>query len=295
MRMKRIINYQNGFEVINTLIMLAVCFVTLYPLWYILINSLNESQDAMRGGIYWLPRLFSLQSYKVVFSDLSILNSFKVTILRTIFATILNVFFTSMVAYAISKKYLIGRKIYVAIGTVTLFFSGGLIPYFLLIKSLGLYDNFLVYILPGMFNFFNLIIFQSFFRELPASLEESAKIDGANDFKIFIRIILPLSKPVLATIALFVAVSNWNDYFMGVLFTNKESLLPIQTFLYRIISQTGSNQMLSALPSGQKMNSVTSESIKLATMVVTTLPIVFVYPFVQKYFAKGLILGSIKG
>ncbi|WP_271629021.1 carbohydrate ABC transporter permease [Caldicellulosiruptor sp. DIB 104C] len=283
------------FDIFNITLMLIICFVTLYPIWYIIVYSFNDGKDAMLGGIYFWPRKFTLDNYITVFSNSDITTAFMVTIARTVITTTLHVFFTAMVAYAFMKKELIGRKIYMTMGTITLFFGGGLIPYFLLIKSLGLYNNFLVYVIPGMFNFYNLIIFQAFFRELPVELEESAKIDGANDFTIFTRVILPLSTPVLATIALFVGVYNWNDYFMGVIFINNPKLQPIQTFLYKVIAETTSNQMLANAPGGIMTRNVTSQSIKMATMVVTTLPIVCVYPFLQKYFVNGLLIGAIKG
>ncbi|AZT91515.1 carbohydrate ABC transporter permease [Caldicellulosiruptor changbaiensis] len=283
------------FNVFNVTLMLIICFLTLYPVWYIIVYSFNEGKDAMLGGIYFWPRKFTLDNYKTVFSNSDITTAFMVTVARTVITTTLHVFFTAMVAYAFLRKELMGRKIYMAMGTITLFFGGGLIPYFLLIKSLGLYNTFWVYVIPGMFNFYNLIIFQAFFRELPIELEESAKIDGANDFVIFTRIILPLSTPVLATIALFVGVYNWNDYFMGVIFINNPKLQPIQTFLYKVIAQVTSNQMLAYAPGGIATRNVTSQSLKMATMVITTLPIVCVYPFLQKYFVKGLLIGAIKG
>ena len=200
-----------------------------------------------------------------------------------------------MVAYALSKKHILGNKVYMIIGTITMFFGGGLIPTFILYKNIGLYDNFLVYVIPSMFNFYNMIIFMSFFRELPVGLEESAKLDGANDLIIFFRIILPLSMPVVATIALFNGVWQWNDYFTGVMFINKAELQPIQTFLYRIVASASASKAVVSLPAGISAQQVSSQSVRLATMVVTTLPIVCVYPFLQKYFVKGMLIGSIKG
>lgn len=284
------------FEAMIIVLMVFVCFVTLYPVWYTIVISLNEGRDAMMGGIFLWPRVFSLQSYQTVFRNADIIKGFGVTTARTIIATLLSVLFTAMVSYGMSKKELIGRKFYLTIGTITLFFSGGLIPYFILIKNLGLIDNFLVYVIPAMFNFYNLIIFNAFFKELPGELEESAKIDGADDFTIFTRVILPLSKPILATMALFNGVYHWNDYFMGVIFMiRRTDLQPIQTFLYRVIAETTSNQMLYSAPGGIQNTRVTSESIRMATMVVTTLPIICVYPFLQKYFVKGMLVGSLKG
>ena len=181
-----------------------------------------------------------------------------------------------------------------AVGTVTVFVSGGLIPGFLLYKNMGLLNNFWIYILPAAFNFFNLIIFCNFFSEIPGALEESAKIDGANDWTIFGRIILPLSKPVLATIALFAGVGQWNDYFGGLMYmTNRTDLEPVQTYLYRLVAQAQSSQMATAA-SNIVAADTTSTSIKLAAMVVTTLPICCVYPFLQKYFVAGVMVGAVK-
>lgn len=281
------------FDTVNIVLMLLVCFLTLYPIWYVLVNSLNEGADAMRGGIYWWPRVLSLGNYRAVFENSGIMTAMFVTVCKTLIGTVVHVLFTAMVAYALSRKELIGGRIYLLIGTFTMFFSGGLIPSFLLIRQLGLLDSFWVYIIPAMFSFFNLIIFMSFFREIPDALEEAAKIDGANDLRIFVRIILPLSMPVLATIALFQGVLQWNDYFTGMIYINNPDLQPIQTYLYKIIAQSSSNQM--AADAGIVNKTVTSQSIKLATMVITTLPIVVVYLFLQKYFVQGMMIGSVKG
>ncbi|MGF7029617.1 putative aldouronate transport system permease protein [Paenibacillus mucilaginosus] len=282
------------FDGFNVLLMLLVCSITVYPIWYVLVNSFNDGADAMRGGIYFWPRVFSLESYEAVLANSGIMKAMGVTVAKTVIGTLAHVFFTAMVAYAFSRRELIGRRLYMFLGTVTMFFSGGLIPTYLLIRDLGLLDSFWVYIIPAMFNFFDLIIFLAFFREIPAGLEEAAKIDGANDFRIFYGIVLPVSMPVVATIALFHGVYQWNDYFTGMIYINNLELQPIQTYLYRVVAQASSNQMMAAAPGGITKN-VTSQSIKLATMVVTTLPIVFVYPFLQKYFVKGFMIGSIKG
>lgn len=283
------------FDLINTIGMILICFITLYPIWYVLVNSLNEGTDAMRGGIYWWPRVFSIENFKAVFESAGIMTAMGVTVAKTAVGTVAHVFFTAMVAYAFSRRGLIGGKIYILLGTITLFFGGGLIPTFLLVRDLHLLDNFLVYIIPFLFSFFDLIIFMTFFREIPEGLEEAARIDGANDWSIFLRIVLPVSMPVIATIALFHGVWQWNDYFTGMIYINNTDLQPIQTYLYRVVAQSSSNQMMVAVQGSAGTQTVTSQSIKLATMVVTTLPIVFVYPFLQKYFVKGMMIGSIKG
>jgi len=283
------------FDNLNVTVMLVICFATLYPIWYVLVNSFNDGTDAMTGGhIYWIPRKFSLENYATVFNNAGIMTAMGITVAKTLIGTVIHVFFTAMVAYALSRRELVFRNIYMVMGTVTLFFSAPLIPNYLWLRDLGLLDTFGVYIYPAMFSFFDLIIFLAFFREIPEGLEEAAKIDGANDFTIFVRIVLPVSLPVVATIALFHGVWQWNDYFTGLLYTNNDKLQPIQTFLYRIIAQSSSNQIVGAT-GGAINRTVTSQSIKLATMVITTLPIVLAYPFLQKYFVKGLMIGSLKG
>lgn len=284
-----------AFDYANVIAMLIICFATLYPVWYVLVNSFNDGTDAMTGGqIYWIPRQFSLENYVTVFENAGIMTAMGITVAKTLIGTVVHVFFTAMVAYALSRKELIFRNVYMIMGTITLFFSAPLIPNYLWLRDLGLLDTFGVYIYPAMFSFFDLIIFLAFFREIPEGLEEAAKIDGANDFSIFVRIVLPVSLPVVATISLFHGVWQWNDYFTGLLYTNKADLQPIQTFLYRVIAQSSSNQIVGAT-GGAINRTVTSQSIKLATMVITTFPIVVAYPFLQRYFVKGMMIGSIKG
>ena len=191
--MKKLSNKIELFTIFNTLLMLTICFVTIYPIWYTVVLSFNDANDTQLGGIYWWPRVFSIDSYAAVFQSSGVLTGFFISLLRTAIGTVTAIFFTAMTAYAYTKKKLIGRNIYLAMGTFTMFFSGGLIPGFLLFKNLGLLDNFLVYIIPTAFNFFNLIIFMSFFRGVPESLEESALLDGANELRTFMQIILPLS------------------------------------------------------------------------------------------------------
>ena len=286
-----------AFDSVNIAFMIFIFFITLYPFWYVFIVSFNEGKDAARGGLYFLPRIFSLDNYKAVFQNRYLVNAFIVTIAKTLVGTTLHVFFTGIVAYTLSQRELMFRKFYMIFGTITMFFSGGLIPYFILIRNIGLYNSFWVYIFPAMFSFWNMIIMMTFFRELPSELSESAKIDGAGFLKTFWSIILPVSKPILATIALFAGVSQWNDFFTGVLFTTKKELLPIQTVLYKIVAENSAATMLSqvTLPDIVAQRKITSESIKLATMVVSTVPIICVYPFLQKYFVKGVMIGSVKG
>ncbi|HEY4391065.1 MAG TPA: carbohydrate ABC transporter permease [Paenibacillus sp.] len=284
-----------AFDILNNIGMLLICFVTLYPIWYVLINAFNDGKDAMLGGIYWWPRMFSLENFKAVFASSGIMTAMLLTVAKTLLGVVAHVFFTAMVAYAFSRRELIFGRFYIFLGTVTMIFSGGLIPTYLLIRDLHMLDTFTVFIIPVLFSFFDLIIFMTFFREIPDGLDEAARIDGANDWTIFLRVVLPVSMPVIATIALFHGVYQWNDYFTGIIYINKESLQPIQTFLYRVVAQSSSNIMTTAVQGSAVTKTVTSQSVKLATMVVTTLPIVFAYPFLQRYFVKGMMIGSIKG
>lgn len=285
------------FDGFNLIFMLFFSFAILYPLWYTFIYAINEGKDSMLGGLYWLPRKFTPENFQAVLRDSSIMTSFLVTAAKTLIGTSLAVFVTAMYAFILTKKNLIFRKVYMTAGMITLFFGGGLIPTFLVIKRLGLVDNFLVFILPSLMWFYYSIIFMSFFRGIPDALEESAKIDGANDLLIFLRIILPLSKPAIATIALFIGVWHWNDYFTGVIYiTRKQYLLPIQTFLYKMIAQSDISQMGgSASIIEETFKTTTSKSLQMATMFVTTTPIIIIYPLLQKYFVKGMLIGAVKG
>ena len=285
------------FHFFNNFVMFLLLFITLYPFWYTFAISFNDGTDALRGGIYFWPRVFTLDNYRAVFQNRNLINGFIVSISRTVVGTFVFVLFTGMVAFAMSKNYLKFRKLYMTIGVITLFFSGGLIPYFLLIRDLGLRNNFLVYIIPNMFGFWNMVIMMTFFKQLPSELSESAEIDGAGDVRIFLSIILPLSKPILATMALFHGVFQWNEFFSAVLFIDSQALLPIQTILFRIVAEAEAHTMLAQvnLPDIVAQRRLTSQSVTLATMVVTTVPIILVYPFLQKYFVKGMLIGSVKG
>jgi len=291
---------ENFFSTIIHSIIIIYTFIVLYPFLYCVVLSFNDGRDAIMGGIYFWPRIFTLDNYAYVFSNPDILVAARTSILRTITGIVCALFVTSMAGYVLSKSFLLFRKFYMIYLLITMFFSGGLIPYILVIRSLGLYNNFFVYVLPVMFSVWNSILFMAFFRSLPDSLEESAKIDGANDFFIFIRIVLPLSKPVLATIALFVGVGQWNAWFDTMLFTQQSPHLEtLSHILMKMINaQRFIDEMINTRDLGvgvQTAMGMTSTSLRLATMVVTAFPIIVLYPFLQKYFVKGVMIGSIKG
>lgn len=283
-----------AFEIGNTLLMLAVCFLTLYPMWFVLVNSLNSPDQASLGTVNWFPSELSLASYSVAFNDKTLMNGFYITTMRTVIGTVVHVLFTAIIAYGISKTHLIGRKLYLKISLITMLFSGGLIPSFILMTKLGLYDSFWVFILPSMYTFFNMVIFMSFFRTIPDSLEESAKVDGASDYGVLFRIVLPNSMAVIATIALFSAVYHWNDYYQGVIYIHSQELLPLQTMLYKIIAEN-SMSFMQQQAMAQFGARLPGNSIKFASMMVATLPILIFYPFIQRYLVKGVMIGAIKG
>ncbi len=286
------------FDYFNIPLMILMMFVMVYPFWYTLVGSLNEGMDYIRGGVYWWPRKFTLYNYKAVFMDTRILQAFWITICKCVVGTVTSLLFTSLVSYAITRPNLKYKKFYIPFMMVTMFFNGGLIPYFILIKSLHLYDTFWVYIIPTLFSVYYLIIIQSFMRELPNSLVESAKIDGASEYRIFFQLIIPLSKPVLATIALFTMVNHWNTYFDSMMYTNSQWLQTIQLFLKKIITDPSVARSLSSAAAAavpDQAVKLTPQTIKLATMIVTAVPIIMTYPFLQKYFVKGFTMGAVKG
>lgn len=279
------------FNTANVIFMVFFLAIIALPLWNIVALSFNDATDAARGGIYFWPREFSLESYYTVFEDSAIYKAFVISVAKTVIGVVLHTALTAMVAYGMSCRNLMGRKIYMNMGILTMFVSGGMIPTFLLFKELGLLNNFWVYIIPVLFSFYDMVILMNFFRSIPFSLEESAMMDGANPFIIFVKIILPLSLPVLATIALFHGVFQWNDYMTANIYVDDRSLYPLQMLLFRIVSEN----LSPAVATGTNVvRNTTSQSLQLATMVVTTVPVVVIYPFLQKYFIQGMTLGSVK-
>lgn len=292
------LNRNTAFDWVNYGIMVLMMLVTLYPFWYCVVGSFNEGLDYMRGGVFLWPRAFTTANYKAVFVEKSILQAFQVTILKCLVGTVTHLLVTAMISYSITRSKLKFKKFYIPFIMLTMFFSGGMIPYFILINDLHLYDSFWVYIIPTMFSAYNMIIMQSFMRELPNELIESAKIDGASEYRIFFQIILPLSKPVLATIALFTLVNHWNSYFDSMMYTNSPQLQTIQLFLKKVITDPAAAKGLGAAATAvipTAAMKITPQVVKLATMVVTALPILCSYPFLQKYFVKGVTMGAVKG
>lgn len=278
------------FDFINNFVLVLIAVIIVVPLWNIVVSSFSSGRALAEGGYIFLPKEFSLENYHTVLRDSSIWAAYVISVAKTLIGVVTHVFFCSMVAYGLSKRDLRGRKFYTAMGVITMFFSGGMIPTYLLMKQLGLLDNFMVYILPQLFSYYDVVILMNFFRQVPSSLEESAKMDGAGVWKVFLRIIMPLSKPALATIALFNGVYQWNDFMTAKLYITDKSLYPVQMKLYEIIVQ----QQTQSMNVGSFVMETTTKGVQLATIVITTVPIVIVYPLLQKHFVSGMMLGAVK-
>ncbi|MEC0270332.1 carbohydrate ABC transporter permease [Paenibacillus anseongense] len=287
------------FNTLNGFFMLFLVIVTLYPFLHTLTVSFNEGNDTLRGGLYLWPRIWSLQNYRAIFISGTIYHAAWISVARTVTLTVLGVFLTSMLAYTLAQPHYLFRKIIGVLFVLTMYFNAGLIPNYFLIKQLGLLNNFWVYILPGMVSAFNLIVIRTYIKSLPGSLVESAKIDGAGDFTIFLRIIFPLCTPVLATIALFIAVGSWNSWFDTFLYASSD--IKLSTLQYEMMKLLGSTMssnsdpaLLNGVNTGQSKGMVTPASVRAAITIVTAVPILLVYPFLQRFFVVGLNLGSVK-
>ncbi|WP_054956920.1 carbohydrate ABC transporter permease [Paenibacillus dakarensis] len=285
------------FDTANYTFMAIVMIVTLYPFLNVLAISLNDSVDTVRGGIYIWPRQFTLENYAQIFKYEGLLTGAKITLLRTAIGTLLGLLSGTMLGYVLSRVDFQGRKFMSVFLALTMYFSGGMIPIFILIRDMHMMNSFLVYVIPGMVSAFNVFVIRSFIDGLPYSLQESAKLDGANDFKIYYKIILPLCSPVIATIALFLAVGQWNSWFDTYLYNGSAPhLTTLQYELMKVLQSTtqGAGGKVAGQNIAEQIKQVSPESIKMAITIVVTVPILLVYPFLQKYFVKGMTLGAVK-
>ena len=288
------------------LCMLIVIFAVMYPLLNALAISFNHADDTARGGITLWPRVFAYESYRSIMTNPLIWNAYFITVARTSIGTVTALFSTGIISYGLAHSKLVGRKVYSIICLIPMYFTGGIIPFFMMIRSMGLFNNFWVYIIPMQIGLFNIILMRTFFQGLPESVEESAMMDGANYLTVFFRIIIPISTPIIATIALFVGVNHWNDWFYGNVFITRAELRPMQNVLLRVIGEASFAEQMAALAGqGGGMDAALSaanrgrpvnvRSVTMATMFVTIAPVLAVYPFLQRFFIKGIMVGSIKG
>lgn len=283
----------------STVIIILSFFVILmiFPFLNILAVSLNNAADSLKGGITIYPREFTFANYKAVFSTDNISNAYGVTIFRTVVGTMLSLFFNAITAYALSKKLKIRRPL-LAFLVFTMLFSGGIVPTYMLYRQLGILNKLWVYVIPGIYSVFNLLIFRTFFEGIPAEMEESAKLDGASELRTLWNIILPLSGPVFATLALFVGIGHWNDWFVGEFFIHSVKLQTLQNYLLKILQENASANTMEKyrqVSKGTNATQVSPESIRMAVLMIATIPIMCVYPFLQKHFVKGVLIGAVKG
>lgn len=280
------------FDIINVFLLIVASIAIIYPFYNSILISLVSQKEYVTTPFMLWPKSITLDSYKFIFSYTTLMNGFFVTSVIVVFGVVYNMFLTLTMGYALSKKNYPGQKFFVGLIVFTMYFGGGLIPFYLLVKDLHLINNIAAMIIPTGINTFYMIIIMNFFRSLPQSLEESAKVDGANELVILFKIMLPLSLPILATFFLFYSVDRWNEWWFGMLFIKSSSKQPLQLVLRSMISTI-------TLPMGEGASSTLArnmfqDGVKMASVIVTIVPIMILYPFLQKYFMKGIMIGAIK-
>ena len=280
------------FSVVNAIVLVLVMVVTLYPFVNILAQSFSSEAFITTGQVNLVPRGFNLDTYGTVMGDSLFWTNYKNTVIYTVVATIIAMVLTTTFAYAISKKHLRGRNVFIGLAVFTMFFNGGLIPNYVLINELGMTNTIWAIVIPNAISVFNLLVMKSFFENMPEELEEAAAIDGLSTYGTLLRIVLPLSKAVIATMVLFYAVSFWNSWFTAFLYLDDAELYPVTVYLRNLIAGVTT---ASSLGAGGEGAGQVAANIQSVTMVLTVLPIVLLYPFVQKYFVSGIMLGSVKG
>ena len=287
------------YDAIVMLCILLLLLLILYPLWFVIIASFSNSSEVMKGNVIFWVKDFSVEAYEKVLSDPKILSGYRNTIIYTVVGTLINLAGPIAIAYPLSRRDFVGRKTISVILTFTMFFSGGLIPTYLVYKQIGLINSPWVMMLPGMVNVYNMIVMRSFFESLPYEMHEAAFIDGCGNIQILVSIVLPLSLPIVAVMLIFYGVSHWNEYFNALVFISDQELKPLQLILRDslITSTARVSSMMSggAANSGEMDRIRTAESIKYAVAIVSTLPVLCLYPFLQKHFSKGVMIGAIKG
>ena len=288
-----------GGRIGNTLIGIFLGLMvisTIYPFWHVIMYSLSDSHASMSGGIFLWPRDFSLLSYQQLLSTKQLYVCYRNSILKTVVGTVISLVLTALTAYPLSLKRFKGRNAFSMLIFFTMLFNGGMIPTYLLIKDLHLLDSFWVYVLPGAMSAYNLFILRNFFQSIPPSLEESAHLDGANPFQVLFQIVLPLSLPALAALAMFYGVGLWNGYMDNVLYVNDQNLQLLQNYLRQLIAAAGAKSgTMSEMSNIGAASRLTEETVKMTVIAVSVIPVLIVYPFLQKYYTKGVMVGSVKG
>lgn len=284
------------FDIINYILLAIVLTIVLYPLIFVAVASISNPAAVVKGEVWLLPKEINFTGYEKVFANKEILNGYMNTILYTVVGTIVNVGMTILAAYPLSRKDFRGRNIFTALFVFTMFFSGGLIPTYLIVKDLGMTNTMWALIIPNAVAVWNIIIMRTFFQQsIPFEIQESAQMDGCGNFKILLRIILPLSMPILAVMTLFYSVAHWNSFFSALIYLTERDKYPLQLFLREILIQSNMQDMIQTSEESLAKTIMEAESIKYALVIVANLPILMLYPFLQRYFVKGMVIGAIKG
>ncbi|MFD0677710.1 MULTISPECIES: carbohydrate ABC transporter permease [unclassified Paenibacillus] len=283
------------FDSFNVFILILLMFITLYPIYYIFIVSISDGNLVTRGLITWIPLDITFDAYKIVFKNPDIWQAYGNTLLYTTVGTTINVFMTALCAYPLSRKDFYGRNLFIFMVAITMFISGGLIPLYLVVQQLGLIDTMWALVLPPAISAFNMIIMKTYFEGIPMALQESAYLDGANEIQVLIKIILPLSLPVMATMVLFYAVHHWNSFFPALIYLNDSDKFPVQVLLRNIVIAGEFADQTADIGSASSNFRVVATNYKFAVIIITILPILIVYPYLQKYFVKGAMIGALKG
>lgn len=285
-----------AFDIVNGFLLVLITVIVLYPLIYVVSASFSDPMKVLNGEIILLPKGINLDAYKKVFADNEIISGYWNTILYTLVGTAVNVILSIITAYPLSRKDLRGGNIFMGLFTFTMFFSGGLVPTYLIIRDLGLIDNFWVMVLPGAISIYNVIIMRTYFQSsIPFELQESAMLDGCSNWRILWVIILPLSMPIIAVMVLFYGVGHWNSYFDALIYLRDQAKYPLQLVLRKILVQNQMQQLMNSASESIAQQQVLAEGIKYATIVVASVPVLIIYPFLQRYFVKGVMIGAIKG
>ena len=282
------------FSTLNYAFFVLISLVMLFPLWNVIVISLTDYREYVMNPLMLFPKQISWEAYNYIFSNNELLLALRVSVLTTLSGTAISMAVSVACAYALSKRHMPGRNLFLTLILFTMFFNGGIIPNFLLIKDLGMYETFWALILPNAINTWYLIIMKNYFANLPEALEESARIDGANDLIILFRIVLPISMPIIATFLLFYGVDRWNEWWSAMMYINDTKKYPLQLMLRNLIVMNFSSASMATSYAQDNASFVAKENIKMATAVVAVVPIAVVYPFLQKYFAKGVMVGAIK-
>ena len=291
-RRRKKVKHDTAFDYVNIALLVVLALLCLYPMWFVIVGSFNKGYDYLKGGVYFWPRPFTWANYAVVLADNRIWQGLLMTVIRCLIGPVLHIFLCSLVAYGMSRKELHGKKFFNIFGLITMFFSGGLVPFYVLCKMLGMLNTFAMYILPGAYSVYNMILIRSFIKGIPEELHEAAVLDGAGEFRIYFTMIIPLSMPILMTVLLWGILGHWNDYTTTMFYTpSNRNIYTLQYILMLIIQEGNVQSNVGSAVSGE----AASETISLAAMVIGTIPMLIAFPFLQKYFTKGLYVGSLKG